>query len=98
MTRTYRTIFPTVTLHAVNLQGDTDPTTIRNIILVATESALPSRAFLDERWQELRARSRGAPDLSRAFRDRWERDVRFGDVPLLTDDYAPTDALLLVFG
>ena len=29
---------------------------------------------------------------------RINRDVRFADVPLLTDDYAPTDALLLLFG
>jgi hypothetical protein len=43
----------------------------------------------------VRAGSRGAPDLSRALRDRWERDIPFGDVPVLTDDYAPTDALLM---
>jgi spermidine synthase len=98
MTRTYRAVFPTVTLHPVNLAGDRDPTTIRNIILVATESPLPSRSFLADRWEGLRERSRGAPDLGAAFRDRWEREVPFRDVPLLTDDYAPTDALLLVFG
>jgi spermidine synthase len=98
MTRTYRTVFPTVTWHPVNLQGDTDPESVRNVILVATESPLPSRAFLADRWQALRERSRGAPDLARAFRDRWERDVPLADVPLLTDDYAPTDALLLLFG
>jgi spermidine synthase len=98
MHRTYRAVFPTVTLHPVNLESDRDPSTIRNIILVATESPLPSRAFLAERWEGLRERSRGAPDLAPAFRDRWEREVPFRDVPLLTDDYAPTDALLLVFG
>jgi hypothetical protein len=28
-------------------------------------------------------------------RDRWPRDVVTADVPLLTDGYAPTDALLI---
>jgi spermidine synthase/MFS family permease len=98
MTRTYRTVFPTVAVHPVNLQGDADPENIRNIILVATEAAAPSKSSLADRWQDLRQRSRGAPDLTRAFRDRWEHDLPLADVPLLTDDYAPTDALLLLFG
>jgi spermidine synthase len=96
--RTYRAVFPTVTLHPVNLDGDTDPSNIRNIILVATEAPLPAKPFLQSRWSEIRAASSGAPDLTRAIRDRWDRDVRTDDVPLLTDDYAPTDALLLLFG
>jgi spermidine synthase len=98
VTRTYRAVFPTVTLHPVNLDGDTDPSNIRNIILVATEAPLPEKPFLQSRWSEIRATSSGAPDLTRAIRDRWDREVRTDDVPLLTDDYAPTDALLLLFG
>jgi spermidine synthase len=98
LTRTYRTVFPTVALHPVNMSGDSDPEGIRNIILVATEAAAPSKSALAARWRGLRERSPGAPDLTRAFRDRWERDVPLGDVPLLTDDYAPTDALLLLYG
>jgi len=39
-----------------------------------------------------------APDLTGAIANRWEQNVPTGDVPLLTDDYAPTDALLLLFG
>ena len=38
------------------------------------------------------------PDLAQPIRDRWAASVPFEDVPLLTDDYAPTDALLLLFG
>jgi spermidine synthase len=98
VTRTYRAVFPTVTLHPVNLEGDTDPSSIRNVILVATEAPLPAKPFLQSRWKEIRAASSGAPDLTRAIRDRWDRTVRTDDVPLLTDDYAPTDALLLLFG
>jgi hypothetical protein len=33
--------------------------------------------------------------LTKALRDRWQRDIPIADVPLLTDGYAPTDALLL---
>ena len=72
------------------------PDDIRNIILVATERAAPPTQRLLESWNETRdARAPGAPDLTKAIRDRWARDVRTDDVPLLTDGYAPTDALLL---
>jgi spermidine synthase len=98
MTRTYRTVFSTVELHPVFSEGDRDPRSLRNVILVATEGASPSTEFLAQRWEQIRARSPRAPELARPIRDRWQRDVRLADVPLLTDDYAPTDALLLLFG
>ena len=95
--KTYATVFPTVELHPV-FEGPADrrPDDIRNIILVATERASPSPARLAESWEETREeRAPGAPDLRAAARDRWERDVVIRDVPLLTDGYAPTDALLI---
>jgi spermidine synthase len=98
MTRTYRSVFSTVELHPVFLEGDRDPASLRNVILIATDSASPSTAFLSERWEQIRARSPRAPDLAQPIRDRWQREVELADVPLLTDDYAPTDALLLLFG
>ena len=98
MTRTYRSVFSTVELHPVFLEGDRDPGSLRNVILVATDSASPSTAFLAERWEQIRARWPRAPELADPIRDRWQREVRLADVPLLTDDYAPTDALLLLFG
>jgi hypothetical protein len=69
-------------------------TELRNLMLVATESALPSEEFLLERWRELAPP--GAPDLEAPIRDRYDKPFRFDDVPTLTDDYAPTDSLLLV--
>ena len=95
--KTYAAVFPTVRLHPIyEGRGDRRPDDIRNIILVATERAAPPRSRLIESWNETRsARAPTAPDLAAAVRDRWERDVRTGDVPLLTDGYAPTDALLL---
>ena len=95
--RTYGAVFPTVELHPVyEGPGDRRPDDIRNIILVATDRAAPSPQRLVEIWNGVRsARAPNAPDLTKALRDRWQRDVPTGDVPLLTDGYAPTDALLL---
>ena len=59
-------------------------------------AAAPSTAFLAEPWAERRAS--GAPDGARsrrAIRDRLDAAGRIDDVPVLTDDYAPTDALLV---
>ena len=94
--RTYRTAFPTVLVHPVILGGDSGDSSVRNLILVATEQAAPEKAFLAERWRGIRERSEGAPDLTSAIRDRRDTDVSVVGVPTLTDDYAPTDALLLI--
>jgi spermidine synthase len=95
--KTYAAVFPTVELHPVyEGPGDRYPDDIRNIILVGTERAAPTPARLAESWNETRrARAPRAPDLAAAARGRWERDVVTSDVPLLTDGYAPTDALLI---
>jgi len=97
LVKTYGAVFPTVKLHPV-FDGPSDrrPEDIRNIIVVGTERASPTRQRLAESWVEVRrSRAPQAPDLAAATRDRWERAVRTDDVPLLTDSYAPTDALLL---
>ncbi len=98
MLRTYRTVFPTVAVHPVRVQGDTDLGGVRNVMFVAGEGAAPSKEFLTERWNDVRRRAPGAPDLTAAIRDRVDRPIPTNDVPVLTDDYAPTDALLLLFG
>ena len=99
MLRTYRAVFPTVAIHPVLGTGEArDLTGIRNIILVAGDAAAPSKEFLLERWAALRKQAPGAPDLTVAIRGRVDAPVPTEDVPVLTDDYAPTDALLLLFG
>jgi spermidine synthase len=95
--RTYRTVFPTVLVHPAILAGDRGDETFRNLILVATEGAAPQRTFLLERWREIRRRAPGAPDLGKPILDRHDAPIPIEDVPTLTDDYAPTDALLLLF-
>ena len=95
LTKTYKSSFSTVLLYPVyNGAGDVNPTYTRNVILVATDSAAPSTSFLRRRWREIRKTTPTAPKLDNAIARRWARPVRFDDVPVLTDDYAPTDALL----
>ena len=90
MTKTYRAVFPTVALHPVGGDGG-----YTNVIVVATEGARPTKAVLEENWERLRAAAPRAVDLSLAIRARWDKPIPFDDVPLLTDGYAPTDALLV---
>ena len=90
MAKTYRSVFPTVELHPVGGGGAHG-----NVIVVASEGARPKQSVLQGNWDALRARSPKALDLREAIRVRWEQPVPFEDVPLLTDGYAPTDALLL---
>jgi spermidine synthase len=97
MLRTYRAAFPTVAIHPVLETGDRDLDVVRNLILVSGEGAAPSKEFLLQRWAAIRRRAPGAPDLTTAIRNRYDADVPTNDVPVLTDDYAPTDALLLLF-
>ena len=98
MLRTYRTVFPTVAVHPVLGPSDSDPDEVRNVIFVASEGAAPSKPFLAERWSAIREDAPGAPNLARAIRDRVDAPIPIANVPVLTDDYAPTDALLLLFG
>jgi spermidine synthase len=93
--RTYRSVFPTVVVHPVHDQPDWEPTGYVNQLIVATEGALPARGALLERWREMRARVPLAPDLTDAIRHRFDQPIPVRDVPTLTDDYAPTDALLV---
>ncbi len=94
--RTYRSVFPTVLVHPTILPGDQGDEGIRNLIVVATDQAAPNKKFLAERWAKIRAGSRGAPNLEKAIGDRHDRPISVAGVPTLTDDFAPTDSLLLV--
>jgi spermidine synthase len=95
--RTCRTVVPTAVVHPAIHEGDQGEETFRNLILVATEQAAPQRTFLARRWDEIRTESPTAPDLRPAILDRHDALIPTDDVPVLTDHYAPTDALLLLF-
>jgi spermidine synthase len=94
--RTYRSVFPTVLVHPTVLGEVLDETAVLNLILVASDQAAPSKAFLTERWQEIKAEAPQAPDLRRRIAQRHDRAIPLDGVPTLTDQYAPTDALLLI--
>jgi hypothetical protein len=87
--RTYRSVFPTVLVHPV---GSGSPDSVQNLIVVAGDFAAPSKRTLLERWRAQRPRT--APPLEQAIRDRYDKTIVTDGVPLLTDDYAPTDALI----
>ena len=78
------------------LAGDHGDTTFRNLILVASDKPFPEAQLLAERWAAGRARTPSAPDLRKPILDRHDAAIPVSDVPTLTDDYAPTDSLLLV--
>jgi spermidine synthase len=89
--RTYRSVFPTVLVHTVGGGGPG----IQNLILVAGDGAAPAKGFLERRWRGILGRTPAAADLASAIEGRYDGAIAIGDVPTLTDDYAPTDALLL---
>ena len=95
--KTYRTAFPTVLVHPAILPGDTGDDQFRNLILIATGKATPGRQQLADRWDALRSENPRVPDLRKPILDRRDTAIPTDDVPVLTDDYAPTDALLLLF-
>lgn len=96
MYRTHREHFSTLAVHPVeDAPGPADDGDLRNIVLVATDAPLPSQDALSDTWGSTLVDHPGAPDLETDIRSRWEPPIPLDDVPVLTDDYAPTDALLL---
>jgi len=86
-----------VLVHPAILPGDGGDEQFRNLILVATEKAVPQPRRLAERRDALRRETPSAPDLRQPILDRRDTPIPTDDVPVLIDDYAPTDALLLLF-
>jgi hypothetical protein len=66
------------------------------VILVATEQPAPDRRFLLSRWRRLRRERPRMADLRKPILGRWDEPLDLDGVPILTDDYAPADALLLL--
>jgi spermidine synthase len=95
--RTYKAVFPSVVVHPVlRYEGD-DGSGYRNLMIVASAAEAPSKEVLLQRWQSRRSRFPTAPDLAAGIRGREERPISAAGVPILTDDYAPTDSLLVKF-
>jgi spermidine synthase len=89
--RTFRAVFPTVAVHSDLAPGEG----LQNLMVVATEQPLPAKSILLGRWRETRMRTGTYPDLRARIGYRVDSGIEIDDVPTLTDDYAPTDALLV---
>ncbi len=93
--KTMAAVFPTVYVFPVDWEEFGSAESLRNIILVATtRPALPRTAVL-----EAAAHARGTPGVTlprflAAASDLYDAPIATDDVPLLTDDFAPVDALL----
>jgi len=92
--KTMRGIFPQLYMFAVRRPEHYSLDTIQNVILVATKN--PQRADIREITKRAASLGRGlfpktVQDVALAFVDGKLAD---DDVPILTDDYAPTDSLL----
>ena len=95
--RTYKAAFPSVVVHPVLKEEGDDGAGLRNLIVVASGTEAPSKQELLDRWASRRSRYPTAPDLSLAIRGRADGPISPAGVPILTDDYAPTDSLLVKF-
>jgi len=65
-----------------------------NFMLVAGDQPLPPESELERRAIAVDERLGTAPRYRRVARSRWASEVDLSDVPVLTDGYAPVDALL----
>lgn len=91
--RTQRTVFPSVTVHPLIESADETDASERNLEIVAMLKPLPSKEQLRAEWVAERPAS--APTLTKAISDRYDKVIPSDDVPTLSDDFAPTDAILL---
>jgi len=95
MYKTYLSVFPQVHVFPVKVAGYEGDTLPRNIIVVASKKAAAPdfaalRMIAAERQEELPVPS----DLVGIIDNRYTKEIPVGDVPLLTDDYAPVDILM----
>lgn len=94
MLATYESLFPQVYTFLVGTQGNTENPTTRNIILIATQDAdRLSKAELATRAEEYLQAGAMQIDVRDFINSLVLERISTDDVPILTDDYAPVDAL-----
>jgi spermidine synthase len=96
MYRTHGAVFPGLYPFPVSLRTYEDPEGLRNIILVATAERGLTRAEIMARARRIAPRVR-FPQFTAYAADHYDEPVAVEDVPVLTDDYAPVDALLPLY-
>ena len=93
--RTLQGVYPSVMVHPLwESTGDTPSTVVNNMLVASMQPAITQKSLVD-RYQKLASTNPLIPNLFKAIADRWELPVQINDVRDLTDDFAPTDALLL---
>lgn len=80
-------------LHSGEGPSDYSPTAVRNVMLVASEAALPAA---EVRKRAAALKNPRLPHLTRLAAAYNGRTLPTGDVPLLSDDFAPVDRLIPV--
>ncbi|MBM3449402.1 MAG: spermine synthase [Armatimonadetes bacterium] len=86
-------VFPNTYAFPVEFGDNGYADSIRNIIVVGTQGAPTTRAEVIRRAAMLRDRVR-VPGFDAVSRDFYTRRIRTEDVPVLTDNYAPSDWLI----
>ena len=94
MIRTYQEVFPQVYVFPVGLFGGRGDAMLRNIIVIATKSEERlTEADLAARAEALFTSGKMSHNVTPYVRSLLTQGVQTGDVPVLTDDYAPVDSL-----
>ncbi|MDR7511769.1 MAG: hypothetical protein QN147_07075, partial [Armatimonadota bacterium] len=88
-------VFRTVYVFPVDFGQYGSAASLRNIIVIATHEPALSAEEIRRRARELVARGVVTVDrFTAAAADLYQTPIRTGDVPVLTDDFAPIDALI----
>lgn len=95
--RTYGQVFPGVYVFPVDFRPAGQAARVRSIILMATSKTGMTRARLVRAGRELRgSRVAQVVQVDALIADSYDRPIPIGDVPVLTDDYAPVDVLPVI--
>lgn len=96
MYKTFGTAFPGLYSFPTAYRPYLDPEIIRNIVLVATNEHGLTRGEIIVKARQLAPRVTYA-EFPKFAGDYYDLPIPTGDVPMLTDDYAPVDTLLSVW-
>jgi spermidine synthase len=89
--KTFRSVFPAVYVFPVGYAGFSSPEILRNIIIVGTMNPPLQAADIVQRARTLVTLIEGLPEAAATL---YAAPIPTADVPVLTDDYAPVDALI----
>jgi spermidine synthase len=93
--KTFRQVFATVYVFPVDFGQYGSPQSLRNIIVIGTdEPALPASEIMRRAQALVDRRVVTVDRFLRAAADLYTAPIRTDDVPVLTDDFAPIDALI----